>query len=118
MSIPCLTKCQIVLSKTEFPIFKLIDGDSAICYSLPQTRKLESWLAERDFFKSQYGLQKEALDKANILVRSYEELSDKYKLDSEYWKKLARKRNRETAFITSGVGAVASAIIIFLALKK
>lgn len=96
----------------------MIGKDSAICYSLLQSRKIDAWLAERDFLKTQYSLSKEALTKANKIIEDQDQLSQKYKLDSEYWRKIAKKRNRETAAISSGIGAVAVGIILYLALKK
>jgi hypothetical protein len=96
----------------------MIGQDSAICYSLLQARKIDAWLAERDFLKSQYSLQKKALTKANSLVKSYDELSATYKLDAEYWKKIAKKRNRETAAIGSGIGAALVGTIVYFVLKK
>lgn len=118
LSIPYFAKCQIDSTPTEFPSFQIIGKDSAICYSLLQARKIDAWLSERDFLKSQYKTAKEAIKQANKLVKEQEQLSDKYKLDAKYWKKIAKKRNRETALIGSGISAAAAGIILYLVLKK
>lgn len=116
--IPLLAECQTDSNRTDFPLFRLIEGDSAICYSLDQSRRIDAWLEEKDFLKGQYKLQKEALAKCEQLAESYDQLSSTYKLDAEYWKKIARKNNRQTAFVASGVGAVAAGVILYLVLKK
>ncbi len=90
----------------------MIGPDSAICYSLSQSQKIDAWLQEKDFLKGQYLLQKEALLKAEELAESYDQLSATYKLDAAYWKKIARKNNRQTAFISAGVGAAAVVAIL------
>ena len=116
--IPSSAECQTDSNRTDFPTFRLIDGDSALCYSISQARRIDAWLEEKDFLKGQYTLQKEALQKAEKLAESYDQLSATYKLDAEYWKKIAKKNNRQTAFIASGVGAVAAGVILYLVLKK
>lgn len=118
LSTPFFSECQTDSSRTEFPLFRIIEGDSAICYSLLQARKIDAWLLERDFLKGQYKLSKQAIEKANKIINDYETLTEKYKFDASYWKKIAKKRNRETAAISSGIGAVAVGVILYLVLKK